>query len=118
MNMDSIRTRLAADLQRAMKDKNLSAVQALRSLMAALDNAEAVAVAAPAVMPMAGGIAGATEGVGSTEVARRALAEEEVREIIRREIDEMAGAAALLENSGRPELGQLREKIRLLESYL
>jgi len=116
--MESIRDRLAADLTKAAKAGDSVAVSALRSALGALDNAGAVAVAAPGVMPMAGGIAGATEGVGSTEIPRRELSEEDTRRIIRKEIDEMAEAAELIKGSGRPEAGQLAEKINLLKNYL
>lgn len=116
--MKTVRSRLAADLSQAMKEKNAVASQAIRSLLAGIDNAGAVQVEEPVTMPMAGGIAGATEGVGSTEAPRIELSDEDIKQIIQKEIDEMAEAAELIKGSARPEVEQLAEKINLLKKYL
>ncbi|WP_329417585.1 hypothetical protein OG802_32525 [Streptomyces sp. NBC_00704] len=77
-----------------MRARDRSAVSALRTTLAALDNAEAVPVdeakqagTALELSPL---------GVGATEAARRELSEGEVRDIVRAEIAERLDAAARL----------------------
>lgn len=81
---DVWRTRLRADLTAAMKARDADAVSVLRTLIAAIDNAEAIPVSAGAEAASAGGwaISGASTGVGSTEAARRVLTDDEVARLI------------------------------------
>jgi hypothetical protein len=85
---DAWRMRLRAALTAAMKTRDTDAVSALRGAIAAIDNAEAVAVAASgpddagAAAGGGGSVAGATAGVGSTEVARRNLTPNEVNALV------------------------------------
>ncbi len=115
--METIKKRLSTDLRKAMKDRDDLQVKAVRSLMSAIDNAEAVSVEQPKNMPMAGGIAGATGGLGSTEVPRKELSREEIQQIIRREIEEIAKAIELIDNRSQPKTEQLTEQMKILEKY-
>jgi uncharacterized protein len=115
---EEIKSRLSIDLKSAMKDRNAVAIKAIRSLMSAIDNAGAVSVEAPKIMPMSGGIAGATAGLGSTEIPRRDLSAEDIKQIIRKEIDEMAKAIESINDHSRPETVQLERQIDLLRGYL
>jgi uncharacterized protein YqeY len=116
--MEEIKTRLSNDLRIAMKEKNALAVKAIRSLSAAIDNAGAVFVEAPKVMPMSGGIAGASSGLGSTEVQRKDLSANDIKQIIQKEIDEMLKAIELINDQAKPETSQLLEQINILKKYL
>jgi hypothetical protein len=116
--MKEIKLKLSNDLRSAMKEKNVLAVKAIRSLLVAIDNAGAVFVEAPKVMPMSGGIAGATSGLGSTEVSRKELSDADIKQIIQKEIDEMQKAIQIINNPSRPETVQLAEQIQTLGKYL
>lgn len=71
------------------------AISALRSALGAVGNAEAVAPAEP------GAPFRPTLGVGAADVARRELSLEDVRAIVRAEIDDRFAAAAQYELHGR-----------------
>ncbi len=116
--MQKIKHILQTDLRRALKERNEIAIKTIRSLLSDLDNAGAVAVEAPEVMPMAGGIAGATDGLGSTEVPRKILSEMEIKQIIQREIDELLKTIELVEHHTQVDTQQLTEQVRILEGYL
>jgi uncharacterized protein YqeY len=76
-----------------MKARDRSATSAIRSALAAIDNAEAVDVSvAPREQP--GVIAGGVAGLGAGEVARRTLTDDEARAIVRAAISERETAAA------------------------
>jgi hypothetical protein len=82
-----------------MKERDRSAVSALRSALGAIDNAEAVD--SPEMSrPGDGPIAGARSGLGVSEVPRRDLSEQEMAEIVRTEITERSAAAARYELDG------------------
>lgn len=120
LTMDSIRKTLAADLKAALKEKNTNAVKAIRNLMAALDNAGAVFVSSPSVLPMTGKIAGATDGLGSTEVPRKTLTDLEVKVIFAHEIDELHQAIAEIKRhaENKEQLADLIEQVEILAGYM
>ena len=98
---EDVRARLQQALRAALQARDAAAVSALRSAQAAIGNAEAVA--APQRSPAPGGnrhFAGAVEGLGAAEAARRVLTAAEAEEIIRAEISERHEAADLYERSG------------------
>lgn len=98
----SMRERLRAALKVAMKARDAAAVNALRTALAAVDNAEAVAVPATAATPLVEGvIAGAAAGVGATEAPRRVLTEDEVAAIVAAEVDERRAAAGDYRDAGQ-----------------
>jgi uncharacterized protein len=125
------------DLTAAMKARDKPAIAALRSTLAAIDNAEAVDAAQvpPAgaghptseELPPAGrerpagegAIAGAALGVGAAEVERRALTAAETEALVRREVAERQRAADAYERAGQaPHAERLRAEAELLDAYL
>jgi uncharacterized protein len=105
-------------LTAAMKARDRRAVAALRSTLAAIDNAEAVdATQAPPAGE--GEIAGAALGVGAAEVERRTLTAAETEAIVRREVAERETAAQAYERAGQsPHADRLRAEAELLSAYL
>jgi uncharacterized protein YqeY len=81
-------------LPEAMRARDKAAVSALRSTLAALDNAEAVLVDATATHGPA--IEQSPTGAGATEAPRRELSEHETATLVRAEADERLEAAAQL----------------------
>ncbi|MEU9098647.1 hypothetical protein [Streptomyces sp. NPDC048361] len=77
-----------------MRARDKAAVSALRSALAALDNAEAVPVGAAKLRGVA--LEDSPTGVGVTEAVRRELSEPEMADIVRREITERRSVAAEL----------------------
>lgn len=103
------RQRMKRDLIAAMKARRSAEVATLRTLLGAIDNAEAVGIE-PATEPIVG---------LSPDVPRRELSEEEVRDLLRAEADERASAAALYDELGRGEEAErLRVELRFVERYL
>src|SRR5438477_1819566 len=82
MTADQLRARLETDLRAAMRERNKTAVAALRTLIGALDNAGAVPPG-PAWPPVVNKRA---------DVPRRELSEADVDEILRKEEAELARA--------------------------
>ncbi|MGN6474721.1 MAG: GNAT family N-acetyltransferase [Mycobacteriales bacterium] len=93
-----LRAQLRARLAAAMKQRDPIATRSLRTTIAAIDNAEAATVN-EADLP-GFGIDQSPQGVGATEVARNRLAADQVRELVRREIDERLDAAEGYDRSG------------------
>lgn len=79
-----------------MKARDRRAAAALRSALAAIDNAESVDI----VDLKAGAIESSAVGLGAAEVARRHLTESDIERIVRAEIDERHAAAAQYERVG------------------
>ena len=113
----SLRQRLRAALPTAMKSRDRAAMSALRATLAAIDNAEAVAPAGGEIRGQA--IEQVAIGVGATEVARRALTEVEVEQIVRTEMIERESAADDYDRAGHAERAeQLRSEARALAAHL
>jgi len=113
--------RMRADLMSAMRSKALTTVRVLRSTLAAVANAEAQPNTATgaASLNLAGGIAGATAGLGSAEVPRRTLTTDEISAIIAAERDERLDTAADLDRRGAAEpAAALRAEAAILDAYL
>lgn len=88
-----------------MREHNSPLVEAVRSLIAAIDNAESSGIHAP----RAGAIEASASGIGTSDVPRRALDPDEVAAIFDAEIVERDATAQVLEQSGRLEdAAQLR----------
>jgi uncharacterized protein len=133
---EDIRARLRRGLVDAMKARDQQAVSALRSTLAAIDNAEAiendevvyddeigdyVADAGSALDAVAEhpAVAGSVLGVGATEVDRRILPPEEVAAVVRDDVEEREIAADVLERIGRADQAErLRAQAKLLTTYL
>jgi uncharacterized protein YqeY len=117
MTDTSLRQRLRIALPAAMKTRDRTAVTALRSTLAAIDNAEAVVPADGTTGGLA--IEQVPLGVGATEVERRTLTEHEVEQIVRAELAEREAAAEGYDRAGRTDRAeQLRGEARALAAHL
>jgi uncharacterized protein YqeY len=112
-----VRERLRLALRAAMKARDTVAVSALRSVLAAIANAEAVppAEASPAdgSAPAVTGnqyVAGSTAGLGATEAGRRELTGDEVAAIVRAEAAERRAACRHYRAAGQA--GQAERLLR------
>jgi uncharacterized protein len=94
-----LRTRLRGALPPALKARDQAAVAALRSALAAIDNAQAVE--APPAPRTGGVIAGAVTGLGAGEAPRRELFEGDIAAIVRAEVADRRAAAADYESGGQ-----------------
>lgn len=113
----SLRQRLRTALVAAMKERDRVAVTALRSALAAIDNAEAVDTTAVASGSLA--IESSPVGIGGAEAGRRALSGEDIAQIVRSEVTDREAAAVEYDRAGRPERAEaLRAEARVLSSHL
>jgi uncharacterized protein YqeY len=110
---EKMKLRLRADLKRAMKERRGDELRVLRSLLAALDNAEAPAVATTAMaMEQMGGL-------GSTEIQRLALDEDQVRATFAAQEAERNAAAAEFDRIGRDDhAAASRAEAAVIRRYL
>ncbi|MGO1592098.1 MAG: GatB/YqeY domain-containing protein [Ancrocorticia sp.] len=114
-----LRAVLRTDLTSAMKAHDQEAVAALRSALAVIDNAEAVAPADNSVHASSEHVAGASVGVGSSEASRRKLTADDVQALLRAEIEERLEAARNYEAHGQSDLaGRLRREADVLGKYV
>lgn len=114
-----LRARLRADLTAAMKARERTAVSALRTALAAVDNAEAVRAPEGAVTATSEHVAGARQGVGSTEAARRELSAADLADLLRAQVDERREEAARYAALGRDGAAErLRAEADVLAVYL
>jgi len=115
-----MRASLRDDLKAALKARDRVAITALRSALAAIDNAEAVPTDHP-LDNVTGNehVAGAASGLGAAEAERRHLAEADLRSIVENEIRERAAAAKEYEQLGRTDLAErLRAEAEVLNRHL
>jgi uncharacterized protein YqeY len=114
-----MRERLREDLAAAMRARDRVAITVLRTTLSAIDNAEAVDVSASEPRGTSSGhVAGASAGVGSSDVARRVLSDADIGAIIRGEADERREAAAEYERLGRVDVAEaLRREAAVLDGY-
>jgi uncharacterized protein YqeY len=117
---DGIRARLRAALPAAMKARERAAVAAIRSALAAIDDAEAVDADAVGLRTVdSEHLAGTAGGLGAGEVARASLDEEGARAVVAREIAERRDAAADYDRLSRPdEAARLRAEADALTTLL
>ena len=116
MSRDSLRQRLRAALPVALKARDRAAVPALRSALAAIDNAEAVGAA---VTTRGLAIEESPVGAGATEVVRRIRTEEQVRDVVLAEVTERRAAAEEYERAGRTDRADLlRAEAAVLDAHL
>lgn len=114
-----LRDRLRTALPAAMKAGDAAAVTALRSALAAIENAEAVPAPAPAPGDGPSGLGLPAVGLGATEAARRALDDAEVEQIVRDEVAERFDAAAEYDRLGKlSEAARLRDGAEALSAHL
>jgi hypothetical protein len=112
-----LHTRLRAALPPALKARDRVAVAALRSALAAIDNAQAVA--APPAPRTGGVVAGAVSGLGAGEAPRRELSEGEIVAIVRAEVADRLAAAVDYERAGQDDAAvRLRAEADVLAALL
>lgn len=111
----SLRERMRQALREAMRARDRVAVGALRTTLAALDNAEAVPV--PSAASAGAALEQLPVGAGATDVARRELSEIEIADLVRAEIAERHEAAAA-PNGPASRAAKLRAEAALLERFL
>jgi uncharacterized protein len=115
----NLRERLRRALPTAMRSRDALAVAALRSALAAIDNAEAVDAAGPQAGTGHPELAGTVAGLGAAEVERRTLTQAQMEGIVRAEVADRETAAHDYERAGRHERAeQLRDEAALLSTYL
>ncbi len=115
----ALRSVLRADLVAAMKARQPEIVAALRTALAAIDNAETVDATDPAGAPASEHIAGSRAGVGSTEADRRVLPIDELRAILYAQITDHTTAASRYDAYEQQDAaGRLRRQAEALTKYL
>lgn len=82
-----------------MKARDRAAVAAVRSALAAIDNAQAVEPSPPTRTD--GVIAGAVTGLGAGDAPRRELSEGDIAALVRAEVTDRRVAAAEYERAGQ-----------------
>ena len=119
VNPEDIHQRLKTELLTAMRARDAVATSALRSAIAALGNAEAVAP--PAASPATGDahVAGSVAGLGAAEAERRPLTEDDIVAIIEAEVSERRVAALQYESVGDTERSRrLRREADIIASMI
>lgn len=113
----SLRQRLRDALTTAIKARDRVAVAALRSTLAAIENAEAVD--RPASMDRDLSLGRIPIGAGAADVARRALTESQVEQIVRAELADRRAAAREYDQVGQGEhASRLRSEISVISRYV
>jgi len=116
---EALRVRLRHALTNAMKQRERTAVTALRTALAAIDNSEAVARPEPPPDVGSGAIAGAVHGVGRSEARRRDLTEAEILDVVVEQIEERDHAANQYERMGQLDHAKaLRDEAAVLRSHI
>lgn len=114
-----MRTSLRRDLTAALKSRDRVTVSALRSALAAIDNAESIPVEEKTPVMSSEHLAGTSSGLGSGEAPRRELTDADLRAIVEREVQERSAAAAEYDGVGRPDAARrLRSEAEVLSRYL
>ena len=115
----ALRNALRHALTAALKARDPDARTALRTAIAAIDNAEAIPALDGNQATTSAHIADATSGPGSTEATRRQLSSSELRDIIRAQIDERTREADRYDTLGQADAAErLRRQARTLAAYL
>lgn len=110
-----MREDLQSALTEAMVARDLIAVGALRSALAAIGNAEAMPIT---IMPAAGAIEAAV-GLGAAEADRLQLSDDQQREVVQQEIDERIAAIADYDQHGRSDASEkLKHEVAALRAVL
>ena len=91
---------------------------ALRSVIAAIDNAESVEDASSSSQPSSEHVAGTLQGLGAADAARRSLSEHDLQRIIEAELWERDAQAERLTLLGRiDEASHLRIEADVIARY-
>jgi uncharacterized protein YqeY len=115
----TLREALRRDLIVAIKTRQTDTVTALRTALAAIDNAEAVNSQGRTKTIASEYIAGASAGVGSTEATRRDLYVDDLHAILREQITERTSAADIYDEHGQTHAAdRLRREANVLTKYI
>jgi uncharacterized protein len=115
----ALRAALRRGLTTALKARDAEALAALRTAIAAIDNAEAIATTDTRRPVTSADIAGASSGVGSTEAVRRSLSLGQLHDIVREQITEYAREADRYDALGQPDTAhRLRHRARILADHV
>jgi hypothetical protein len=115
---DLLRARLRADLREAMKAQRRDEMAALRTLIAAIDNAESVEDPSPPPQPSSEHVAGAVPGHGAADAARRSLSERDLQRVIEAELWERDAQAEKFTLLGRADdASRLRIEADVIARY-
>lgn len=115
---DVLRTRLRGDLRAAMKAQRRDEMAALRTLIAAIDNAESVEDASSPPLSSSEHVAGAVQGLGAADAAPRSLSEHDLQRIIEAELWERDAQAERLTLLGRvDDASRLRIEADVIARY-
>jgi uncharacterized protein len=116
---DDLLDRLRSGLSAALKARDRSAATVLRSVLADIDNAGAVAAPDGRTQVSSPHVAGAVAGLGGTEAARRHLDGSAVAAVVRVEIEARRESADAYDAAGHSERAVvLRDEADTLASYL
>jgi uncharacterized protein YqeY len=119
MTDSTLRSALRARLTAAMRERDRDAVSAIRSALAAVENAEAVPTDGSLAATSSDRVAAAAVGVGAAEARRRELSAVEEEERVRAEVAELRDAARHHRSAGHGEAGGRRDAAAsLLEDVL
>lgn len=121
MVVSAIRGALSAELASAMRRRDSAVVSAVRNALSAVANAEASEPdePLPAAVPVSQHFAGATPGLGATEVARIELSDEQVLELVAHErADLLAHAERLTRLCRRDEADSARRAAGVLAAAM
>jgi uncharacterized protein YqeY len=115
-----VRTELRRDLTIAIRARDRIRMSALRSALAAIENAEAVDTPDPPRPPGGdGNVGGSTPGLGAGEGDRKVLSAIDEQELLRHEVQERRASAAHYEQLGRPDRAEhLHAEAEVLAAYL
>lgn len=114
-----LREALREALPGAIKAREAATTRAIRSALAAVENAEAVGPVASAVTASSEFVAGAAVGVGAAEAERHELSDSDVLEIVSSERDERLAAAQQYRALGRiDEALVLEQEAAALDAFL
>ncbi|OHU19342.1 hypothetical protein BKG76_19755 [Mycobacteroides franklinii] len=114
----ALRATMRTDLSVALKARNSEAVSALRTAIAAIDNAESVDSTMDTTLNSTH-IAGAATGLGATEAPRRTLSPADVRTIVQAQVDDRITEADRYDALGQPgAAAKLRVEATILSEYL
>jgi uncharacterized protein YqeY len=111
-----MQARARSALTEAMRTGDRPTVSALRTLLAALANAEAVSTLDADAATTSEHVAGAHAGLGAAEAERRVLTAADERAVLVTEIAEREQALAAVPDG--PHADQIRTELRILRGYV
>jgi hypothetical protein len=109
MTVSPLRSALRARLTIAMRERDHHAVSAIRSALAAVENAEAVPTDGSLAATSSGRVAGAVLGVGAAEARRRELSAADEVALVRAEVADLRDAARHRRGVGDADAADRRE---------